>query len=380
LSGGAGANRVVRGRIVTKRLSNLQWIALAAIGCSVLVLVWQIVAGSGPDATTLAVLLVLLAGFGALLDPVPFRSISRRVTGFEGFGVKVGLEVQRARDVDARFPARGSDDGVSIKPRQRYPDDPKAEVRGVVDHLRGRLRFVVKAVLGEDELVIEPRPGLEELITEQPLIARLESVGLLEREEARLAHELLGDLGGELPDWDAADRQPFLDNAWNFANRLTTGLFDRYARKRFKEAGWFVGDFKQEKGHRPEFIVVKQDRWACVAARVADPPKTQSLDRTIDRLASGPEHDLPQGVLLVPDHVDGLRGELNAGPVRLAGGKVLAVRLEGLVESPETLASIEPGPLVSSLAPDEGAEAGEPDEGEVLSEDEALEAEAGSGR
>ena len=334
-----------------RRPNNLQWIACAALLAAILVLVWQVVEkNTAPDATTLALLLVVVAAFAALLDPLPFRNLARRITAFEGFGVKVGLEVERARDVNARFPA--SDDGVKVIARERHPGDPEREVRDVVRAMRARLRFVVKAVLGVDDLVIEPRPDLKELVTEQPLVARLESVGLLDRQEAKLTHELLGDLGQGLPSWDEVDRAPFLDNAWNFTGRLTTGLFDRWARKRLKENGWFVGDFEQAKGHRPDFVTVKDNQWARIAARVADPPDSKSMNQTLDRLvtakASG---DPPRPVIVVPDHVDGLRVEISNGPVMLAGGNVIALRLNALLNNPELLAPENPGPSVGSLAP-----------------------------
>jgi hypothetical protein len=328
-----------------RRLDTVQRIAGVALAGAVGLLVWQISEkDTPPDATTLTLFLVIVIALGALLDSGPFRGLAQRIEGFEGFGIKVALK-ESARRIDARFPEE--DDEVRFKARPRQPGDPKAEITAVVRELRRKLRFLVISVLGERPLVTEPDPKHPDRVTEQPLVARLESVGLLQRDEAQLAHELLSDLPDELAKWDEEERASFLDNAWSFAFRLATRVFDRHARQQFEARGWFVGDFAQDKGHRPDFIVTRDGHWGLVAARVAAPTSSvDELDRLISRKWNREES---RPVIVMPDYVDHLRKELDDGAVRLGAGDLIAIRLGNLVDSPALLDEEAPGPVVESV-------------------------------
>jgi hypothetical protein len=211
-----------------------------------------------------------------------------------------------------------SDDQVKVTERDRS-GEPEEQVDKVAYELRRKLRFVRDAVLDDPHS-----------LQEETMVARLESIGLLTRDEAHLSHLVLGDLRDTIGEWDERNRDDFLDTAWQFARRLGTEAFDRLVRQQLAEAHWLVADFKQPPKRRPDFLIMRDDKWAVIAARVADPPTT--IDDPIARLRK-PDYGIPGAarVVAIPDP----HTELAEEPTLHADGAVLLVRLHHLLERPE---------------------------------------------
>ena len=251
-------------RTKSQAMRTTRWVAGGAVVGALLILLWQILKKeTPPNLTTLGLLIVVLLGVATLANPNSAIALVRHVTSVDLFGVRVDLEVERARRI-SRF--ADEEDRVPTPPRPRHPGDPKKEVDEVLAELRGKLRFIRGSVLGDPNSVPEPL-----------VVARLEYLELLSADEARQSRELLDELPDQIVRWDELDRELFLDNAWRFAYRLATRIFDRYARQRFKNAGWFVGDFDQGAGHRADFLVTKGDDWARVSRLVLPRPGRRSM-------------------------------------------------------------------------------------------------------
>jgi hypothetical protein len=288
---------------------------LALVG----VVVWQVLDGDGPDATTLGLLVLTIVSVVALLEPRPFAAGLSRIKSLDVLGVKVELEVERVRNIARRFPIEEDDVRID-EPRPRR-DTPAAEVDEVSEVLRARIRFVRDAVLDDPDA-----------LGEDVVVAHLEYLAILGRDEAHLCHEVMGDLRVTIADWDASEREKFLDQGWTFAKRFASQMFDRYARRRLRDAGWFVADFAQGARHRADFLAMRDGEWALVAARVASSKKV--IDTAIGRLGRA---DCPvpgaRRIMVIPDHVD-LPTEIGEGDRTHAEQTVSMLRLRRLIERP----------------------------------------------
>ncbi|HEX6651992.1 MAG TPA: GDSL-type esterase/lipase family protein [Thermoleophilaceae bacterium] len=296
------------------------------------VLVWQATAKDAkPDATTLALLLAALLLLIAACFPKRVFDTIGRIQQVELWGVTIAL--RKASAIAGRFrPPPVPDDDLKI-PRRPFAAAPVDEVRVVADELRRKLRFVWTAVLDHPETTTPPE---ETERPEERVVAELEDRSLLPKDEADLCYLLMRHLENEIDAWDPPDRKSFLDNAWQFAYRFATGMFDRYARLRFRREGWFVTDVEQAKGHRPDFAVHKDGRTLAIAARVAAP--STSIDRTVHRLArTEPPVAGAPWVIVVPDHTKGLDRALDKDAQDRANGTVTVVRIGNLLATPGLL-------------------------------------------
>lgn len=298
---------------------------VASIGLAgvVAIAAWQISQeGSKPDSMTLILLALAVFLFAALFFPRTVVAAVNRINNLDILGVKIELQVEKARSVVDRLPT--SDDEVQVPPRPQAPT-VRGEVALVAAEQKRKLRFFRDAVLNDD-------PSLEESF----VAAHVEYLQLFEENEAEICRRILSpDLGHDLSRWDGSDRTAFLDDAWSFAWRFATRMFDRYVRRELGEAGWFVADFEQSRKHRADFLVRKNGHWGLVAARVAAPRKT--AENTAERLSTAVCPVDVRRLVIVPDYVDHLWSELKTGPKELAAGTVLAVRLQQLIDEPSIL-------------------------------------------
>jgi hypothetical protein len=301
--------------------------AVAALGvlAVVAVAIWQVSAeGSRPDSTTLILLVLTVVLVAAVALPRTVVAAVNRINNLDILGVKIELQVNKAHRVVDSFPA--DDDEVPVPPRPRA-EDPRAELSPVVKELKRKLRFVRDAVLDDPSS-----------LAEHIVVAHLEYMQLFSKDEAELCHKVLSKaLGDEIPHWNAPDRVAFLDDAWRFAYRFATRMFDSYARQALKRADWFIADFEQSRNHRADFLARYDGHWALIAARVAAPRKT--VKPTAARLARPSEQiEGAQPLVVVPDHVDYLWSAIDRGPMPFADGRVKAVRLGYLIAHPDLLA------------------------------------------
>jgi hypothetical protein len=301
-------------------VKGIRFIAgLVLVGAAAIV-AWQLLDKTGPDATTLGLLLMALISTVALAYPKGMKEATRHVTRLDAFGIKLELQVADARHAIRRF--ESEEDGTTVKIPE-WPRSTRATIEMIGDKLRGRLRFTSGALLGE-------RPG----ISEEFIVNRLGLEGLLKHDEASICLELLG--GWEaVHDLKRDEREELFADAWRFAVRFASRMFDRKARRRLAASGWQVADFEQPKGHRPDFLASRDGLMALVAARVAQP--REGVFDTRDRLAKEP--DLLPGikrVVVVPDGMDYLWPQLADGPMSLGDG-VLIVGLERLATGPQLL-------------------------------------------
>ena len=259
--------------------------AFVAFGGAIALIVVQLDSEKGtPDSTTLGLFLIATAlGFILLAPAATVRGL-QRVTRFKVGSVELGLaEIKRAERVLP--PQEG--DGVRPEPRPRskgYED--------CTNRLKKRLNKV-RAMLG-----LEARKNDYAAIAEE-----LRVTGLLTRDEETFVLDLQ-EHDPLSADWSSATEEKFLDDTWAFATRFRSLVWDRYVRKQLKDSGWFIADFPQEPGHRPDFLAYRDDRWALIAPRVGSllKSKPDSLDIAAKRLwrfKSGPAISLRS--IVVPD-------------------------------------------------------------------------------
>ena len=215
------------------------------------VIVVQLVQGR-PDSTTLVLVGIGTALLFGVFAPDSAGALVERMTNFKVVGVvEVGLDTAvLAKGVT---PPGDEGDGVIVERRGQ-------NLEAVVEKLKEKMRTVNKITN------LEKRVGKK---SDYPAIVYALAVDrLLDEEEARFVLDLVcgHDLGvKELP---YRARQEFLDAAWSFASRFSFVVWDRYVRREMERDGWLVADFKQEPGHRPDFLAYRDGRWALVSARV----------------------------------------------------------------------------------------------------------------
>lgn len=248
---------------------TLAWLAvtLALAGAVGLIVAKLDSTQSAPDGTTLGLFVLAAAlGFAAL---APGRTIKglRRVTNFKVGGVELGLaEIKRADRV--RPPQE--DDGVRAEPRPRSKG-----YEACVERLRNRLNRI------RTMLALDARKNDYEGIA-----GELRVRGLLTRDEETFVVDLqrydpISD------DWSTAVEEEFLDDTWAFATRFRALIWDRHVRQQLEEKGWFVADYAQKRGHRPDFLAYRDGIWVLIAARVGslEDDKPDNLDKPAERLS-----------------------------------------------------------------------------------------------
>ncbi len=264
----------------------LAWLAVAVAlaGAIVLIVVQLDSEKSSPDSTTLGLFVLAAAlGFAAL---APGRTIKglRRVTRFKVGGIELGLaEIKRAERV--RPPQE--DDGVRAEARPRSKG-----YEACVERLRSRLNWM------RELLDLEARENDYEGIAEELRIRCL-----LTRDEETFVVDLQR-YDPVSDDWSTAVEEEFLDDTWAFATRFRALVWDRRVRQKLEEAKWFIADYEQKRGHRPDFLAYRDGCWALIAARIGslDSEKPDDMDKPARRLwrqADGPA--ITTRAVIVPD-------------------------------------------------------------------------------
>lgn len=264
----------------------LAWLAVAAAlaGAIVLIVVQLDGEKSTPDSTTLGLFVLAAAlGFAAL---APRRTIKglQRVTRFKVGGVELGLaEIKRAE----RVKPPQEDDGVRAEAR---PASKGYEA--CVDRLRSRLnrmRAMLHLKASENDYV-----GIAEELRVRGLLSRDEETFVVNLQR----NDPVSD------EWSTAVEEEFLDDTWAFATRFRALVWDRHVRKQLREKGWFIADYEQKRGHRPDFLACGQGRWTLIAARVGSlssrkPDKMDTPAKRLWRQQKGPE--ISTRAVIVPD-------------------------------------------------------------------------------
>jgi hypothetical protein len=303
-------------------IRGVRALALLLLGCAGGLVAWQLIDGDSPDATTVSALLAGAIAVLGLTYPTGFLALGSRVSQVDAFGIKLELqatEVRLARTTISQFVAE--EDGVE----QKHPEWPAGMGQAVTMlqvQLREKLALCTDAML-DDRREIAPEYRVESL-------AR---AAMLSADEARLSIDLLHLAGSSLDKLSTGEREEFLLRTWAFTSRFASRAFDRQAREALREGDWEVADFHQTKGHRRDFIIVRPEGQALVAARVAAP--RTAVMKTAKRLGRT-EFPLPnlRRIIVVPDHVNHLWSELDDRPVRV-GDNVLIMRLNDLAQNPE---------------------------------------------
>lgn len=309
-------------------------VLLGAIG----LIVWQLNNDANPDATTVGAFLLAVVATTAIAFPLGFISLGRQISNVNAFGITLELQVQEAKVAVDQFENEEDDAGVDPP---AWPSSNRRAMAMISDRLREKLRFVSVALF-------DARKGVpEELIVEN-----LGNECLLPLNEVTLCRDLLGDLFKRLDELDSDEREDFLNSSWEFAARFASRIFDRQARRELTEHGWKIGSFSQKKGHRPDFIAVREGVAALIAARVAAPDPEKNLRKTGGRLARV-DFPLPEmrRVVVVPSYVDHLWDELDNGPMGI-DSSVLVVRLGKLIGNWE-FANRDPGQMPQIPPPDD---------------------------
>lgn len=312
----------------TAKSGGVRAIAVVLLLSAAALIAWQVVDGAEPDGTTISALLAGALAIIALAYPRSFVSLGQRISNVDAFGIKLEFRVQEAELAIAQF--ENEEDGAAFDPPS-WPASNRRAMELVETQLREKLRFTSVAVL-------ESRAKIsEEYIVDNPGRA-----GLLSFKETTLCRDLLGGLYKRLDELDSDERDLFLDKAWEFASRFASRTFDRQAPRDPTDNGWKVADFTQVKGHRPDFIAVREGVRTLIAARVAAP--REKLFTTGERLAQVdfPLPDLKR-LIVVPNRVDHLWNQIDSGPMKVHE-RVLIIRIGQLIAD-SGLASRDPAGL-----------------------------------
>jgi hypothetical protein len=300
---------------------SVRVIAAGLLAGGVGLIVWQVVDSASPDGTTISALLAAAVSVLALAYPRSFVSLGERISSVDAFGIKLDLKEKEAQLAALEFIYE--DDGI-VPPDPEFSSSNKRAMRKIAEELRRKLRFCSVAILGN-----------RAQIPEEAIVENLAAEGLLLKGEPGLCELLLGDVHKRLDDLEESEREELLENAWGYAYRFASRTFDRHARHALTNAGWKVADFSQGRGHRRDFIAVRDGARALVAARVAS-SRAGPID-TGDRLAEV-QFPLPElkRVVVVPNHADGLWNELDTGPMKVHE-RVMVMRLGQLIDDPALL-------------------------------------------
>jgi len=268
-----------------------------------------------PDATSLTLLVIGGALITAIFAPKAVMAALGQTESLEFFGVKVVRHIDAAERATRDLPDAADElrDGVKTSERPRT-GSVEGDLEQVAEVMRKRLRFVRDAILHDPSD-----------IGEGVMVVRLAELGLLNDDEVDLITFVFGDAREELPEWSTDKRDRLLDYAWRLGTRFATTVFDRHVRRRLRDNDWFICDYDQPLGHRPDFLVNHATTWAVLAARVGAPAST--VDTTRKRLAS---IEVPTGVtgraVVIPDREEGAQERLE--------GPVAVIKLKRLIANP----------------------------------------------
>lgn len=234
--------------------SKMPWLAaIFALGVAAALIVVQLVNDGGkPDTTTLGLFVLGLLLLFIVIAPSAAAEALGRISKLKLGALEFGLkEIKRAERVR---PVPGEGDGV---PAPRESDCGYAEI---VELLHGRLRFAREIlefegdVSGEDDY--------------RDIAAWLREHALLKQDDEAFVLDLLEGTGVDVAEWDRATREDFLDAAYAFSFRFGSMIWDRRVRGELRRHGWFLTDYEQPSGHRPDFLAYREGRWALFTARV----------------------------------------------------------------------------------------------------------------
>jgi hypothetical protein len=265
------------------------------------------------DSTTLVLLALVMALLFAVLAPYHTTGALRRVTNFKFGGVELGLgELKLAERL--RPPPR-ENDGLGMRARPKAKSYPE-----IVERLKERLSETHSML----ELDRKPDSYLEP-DAYLAIADKLREMRVLTQDEEAFVLDLIDD-DPTTADWSSAAEEGFLDSAWSFAARFRAMVWDRHVRRQLQAKGWFVAQFDQAIGHRPDFLIYRDGQWAVVAARPGskDETRPENFRRAAERLATCDETipiTVPLGArcLILPSK---LRGKLTPVTQPKASGQV----------------------------------------------------------
>ena len=136
-------------------------------------------------------------------------------------------------------------------------------------------------------------------------------------------------------EWSSATKEAFLDAAWAFAVRFRALIWARHVRDSLRSGGRAIAEFRQDTGHRPDFLAFHSDSWSVIAARVGAWPSEspENLDGTAIRLAQIDRLDetlvIDTRVIVMPDVK---RGILSEECKRQSGGRVVMCKLDEVLD------------------------------------------------
>jgi hypothetical protein len=249
---------------------------VAALVLVLIVLVLQVAGTGGVNEhvngfTILLLLLAIVLGF-AIVAPAAVKAILDRVTTFKVAGLEIGLQAANRSDL-LRTQLLGEEDELTpaddVAPSSSRPvgGGPEREFAAVRGKLEERLRYVRDAVLRLDSK-LEPIDVAEEL-------AQCDLIGDV---EMQIVYDLLGRAEDGIERLDEGDATRYFDRTWRFSTRFATLIFERETRKRLLKRGWFLLDYPQSRGHRPDFLAYKRvdgdeegtekEWWFVIAVRI----------------------------------------------------------------------------------------------------------------
>ena len=254
------------------------WIAaLIALAGVIVLLVLQLHKKDGEaDSTTLVLLILATVLLFAVLAPRTTGDVLRRISTLKLGGVEVGLkEIRRSERIK---PIPSEDDGVPVK------RPPSSDYGDVVETLEGRLRFAWEFLQFDGgEVKKEDYRGIA---------GKLRTELLLTQDEEVFTLDLLEGISLDISDWPSTAQNEFLDSAYAFAIRFGPMVWNRKVRRTLDADGWFIADYRQRRGHRPDFLAYRDQRWSLFASRVgASSGGDYDLSLTANRLADFPPED-----------------------------------------------------------------------------------------
>jgi hypothetical protein len=280
----------------------------------------------GADSTTLVLLALAMILIVASLAPRPTSDALRRVTSFKLGGLELGLgEIKLAEHL--KSPPK-EHDRVGVGGRPDGTD---------YSEIVGRLELCVDRT----KKMLDLGPDLH---GPREVVAELRSLKLLDQYEETFVLELLR--GNPISaSWPSGAREGFLDAAWSFAVRFRAMIWDRHVRRRLAEAGWFVAKYDQATGHRPDFLIYRESRWALVAARPGSVPPNDPdpFEKAVPRLSTWEPIPIQARCIVMPDKS---RGKL---PSSVQSGVPHVVILCDLAE----ITASDGWPAIFDLGPDD---------------------------
>jgi hypothetical protein len=283
------------------------------LACTVTTLQLSKKAGAA-DGTTLGLIALDLLLLFAVLAPAQVGRGLNRIANFKFAGVELGLtEIKRAERVR---PVPGHDDGVEVeRPSTSNSEDYH---RQLVKQAKNRLQFC------HDILCLRAF-GIEQDDHRQT-VEHLRRSRLLSRDEENFMLGILEERPLEGTEWSTRALNDVLGSAWDFVIRLGPEIWDRFVRGQLDEAGWFVANYDQSLGHRRDFLVCRNNKWALLTARVGGPNwKPEDLSVPLRRLAEFTRLAQLAGRRIVIPDIRHFQAETDA---------VSVIRLGALLETP----------------------------------------------